>query len=207
MTQTTKILCCALLGSFASPSLAAIISPASYDLTNGQTGAFSYLDGTYSPSDLNTVPLAPLTGGKGELTDGFAPTTPWQETPGPYVGWLTIDPAFRFHFDQPARVDSVTLFISDTLGTGGVNAPTEVTIANESTSITQPISNPSGDPVFSVTVSDLQMTGQAFDVLVQRGEGWVMLSEVQIDGEFVPEPRGIAMMLVALIALGVKRRS
>lgn len=206
MTPTGKMLLCALIGAMANTSFAAIISPASYDLTNGQTGAFSYLDGTYAPSDSSDVPLYPLTGGKGELTDGVAPATPWQETPGPYVGWLTIDPSIRFHFDQLTQVNSVTLFLSDTLGSGGVNAPTSVTVANETTSVTQAITNPDGNTVFSVTVGDLAMTGESIDVSLERGEGWLMLSEVQIDGVLVPEPLGAASWLLALIGLTVFRR-
>ncbi|MEM6682497.1 MAG: hypothetical protein AAF607_09665 [Pseudomonadota bacterium] len=87
----------------AAVSLAAIISPTSYNIPNGSTGSFTYFDDSYNGAGGNNVPGAALTGGVGDLTDGVIAVTSWNgpdgPNPGPYVGWLNINPKLSFFFD------------------------------------------------------------------------------------------------------------
>jgi len=161
-----------------------MLMPVAYDMLNGETGTYTYFDDSYDGEGDNTVPLAPLSGGLGDLTDGVIATQNWNVTPGPYVGWVSINPTITFHFDNWVRVRMMTLYLDDSNGDGGVYPPTEVTIAMGGTTLQLPVSDPpSGEP-FSVSFTDLGLGGDTLELTLidNNSSRYMMLSEVEIYG-------------------------
>jgi hypothetical protein len=174
-------------GAYSTPfsfTTVDVLMPAAYDLLNGETGTYTYFDDDYDGDGDNTEPLAPLSNGLGDLTNGVIATENWNETPGPYVGWVSINPTITFHFDEWARIHTVTLYLDDSNGGGGVYPPTDVTITVGETTrefaVTDP---PSGEP-FAVSFEDLDLAGDALELtLIDNNSGrYMMLSEVEIFG-------------------------
>ena len=64
-----------------------VLSPIAYDLLNGQTGTYTYYDDTYDGDGDNSTPLAPLSNGLGDLTDGGGRHAELELDPGA-VRWL-----------------------------------------------------------------------------------------------------------------------
>src|SRR5262245_29118381 len=90
-----------VLGSTAAS--AGLVTVSSYEMNNGNgtysLGTYNYLDGAYvgtSPAANSITEQAPLTGGKGVLTNGIAPTTDYTQGPQQYVGWKYTDPVLNF---------------------------------------------------------------------------------------------------------------
>jgi hypothetical protein len=161
-----------------------LLPPVAYDMLNGETGSYTYFDDSYDGEGDNDVPLAPLSGGLGDLTDGVIATQNWNATPGPYVGWVSIDPTITFHFDRWVRVRMITLHLDDSNGGGGVYPPTQVTITMGDTTLELPVTDPpSGEP-FAVSFDELGLTGDMLELtLVDNNSGrYMMLSEVEIYG-------------------------
>ncbi len=185
--------------STAMPTVAATILPHHYDMQNGQRAAFNYFDETYSGSGNKTENLAPLSGGRGDLTDGIIPTQGWNVTPAPYVGWLTVNPTIRFHFDGTTDLTRAIFYFDDSQGDGGVRAPRSVTLTDGTNSKTVPIADSPARGRFFVTANDLGLTGSWVDVTITKDDGqWMMMSEVKFEGTAIPEPAaGILCLLVA----------
>jgi hypothetical protein len=185
------------------------ISPDSYNMLNGNTGSYNYWDQIYSGIGCVTCDNAPLTGGKGDLTDGVIAVNNWfiDEAPpgnGPYVGWL-IDPTITFHWNTAVNISSVTFYLDDSNGNGGVSAPGSITVDGNNYIVPEP----AGSAPFAFTASGLSFTGTDLVVTLHRKAGWVFLSEFESnasDPNAVPEPASSALLVAGLGLLGFAAR-
>ena len=162
-----------------------ILMPSSYDLLNGETGTYTYFDDTYDGDGNNEAPLAPLSNGLGDLTDGVIADHNWDSTPTPYVGWRTIDPTITFHFYGWVRVRSVTLYVDDSNGGGGVYPPEDVSVSNGVDTLEFPVTDPPSGAPFAIVLDDLGLVGDTLEVTIadhNAGGGYMMLSEVEFAG-------------------------
>jgi hypothetical protein len=160
------------------------LAPVAYDMLNGETGTYTYFDDSYDGTGDNTTALAPLTGGLGDLTDGVIADKHWNATPGPYVGWQSIDPTITFHFDGTVGVDTVTLHVDDGGGGGGVNPPTDVTIVMGGQTRPLTVTDPPGDGPFAFPCTGLNLVGDTLELTLAdyASSSYMMLSEVVFHG-------------------------
>ena len=168
------------------------ISPTAYDMLNGQTGTYTYFDDTYDGEGNVNEPLAPLSGGLGDLTDGVIATAHWNVTPLPYVGWVTVDPTITFHFDGQVLIERVILYLDDAGGGGGVHVPEDVTLVMGDDTLVFDVTDPPGDGPFPLVLEDLELAGDTLAVTLadHSTSGYMMLSEVEFYGQspYVPCP-------------------
>jgi PEP-CTERM motif len=205
--RQTAIATLALLaaGSAAAVAPPSSTAPDSYDMLNGNTGSYNYWDDSYSGAGCLTCDNAALSGGKGDLTDGFIATDNWNVTEapagaGPYVGW-TLDPVITFHWANPVSITSVTFHFDDADGFGGVSAPASVDVDGNLFLIDEP----AGSAPFAFTAG-IAFSGTDLIVAVNRRNSWVFLSEVEFNAVAVPEPGTYALMLAGLAAVGTAAR-
>ena len=175
--------------TIATQANAGTLTPISYDMSNGETGWYTYHDDSYSGLGNKTTDLAPLTGGLGDLTDGVIATSSWNVTPNLYVGWLTINPTITFHFADNVKINSLTLY-SDSYYS--VSKPSSVAISMGGASFNSGFLADSSGPG-SYTFSGLDFTGKDLSLTLNHryalGGNWVMASEVTFNGTAaVPEP-------------------
>jgi hypothetical protein len=194
----------------------ASLLPTSYDMPNGygvaSGGAFNYWDLNYTGSGSTMTDGAALSGGLGDLTDGFIETDNWFNVEvaagtGPYVGWRTDfdgDPTVTFHFGGTALIDSLTVYADDSDGAGGVNLPDAVVINGISYDVDQ---GAAGTEPKILTFSNLGFSGEALDVKFVSSNAWVFVSEVTFEGSVVPEPASLAALGIGAIALIRRRRA
>jgi hypothetical protein len=194
-----------VLGGACLPALAAPLSPASYDMLNGQYGSYAYVDSIY-PSANNLTALGPLTGGTGYLTDGTVNTGHWHEVAGVgYLGWYSIDPAITFHFPGTVNVNQVGIHVDNTYGYGDVRYPASVAIQMGSTTDNFIVNVPV-DTVWGTKWFYFNTTGLSGDTLTltlnrESGVNWIMLDEVSFNGTPVPLPPGLLLMGTGLLGL------
>ncbi|MFH1746540.1 MAG: C25 family cysteine peptidase [Planctomycetota bacterium] len=174
-------------GSYSNPYMFTtvnMIMPTSYDLLNGETGTYTYFDDAYDGNGDNTQPLAPLTDGLGDLTDGVIATQHWNSTNEPYIGWVSVDPTITFRFAESMRFDVVTLHLDDDGGGGGVHVPTDVTIKVGTTELVFPCTDPTGSEPFAFSCTDLDLEGDTLELTLSdySTSGYMMLSEVEFYG-------------------------
>jgi hypothetical protein len=226
MRRRTWILA-ALLVLAAAPRLtAAPLTVASYDMLNGlgvaSSGSFNYWDLSYTGAGATNVDGAPLSGGVGDLTDGIVPVLNWFDTEsiagdGPYVAWrnaVVPNPVVTFRFALPVFLDSITIYVDDSNGAGGVSPPASVDIGAEGGPYTNFLTaDPAGGAPLSYTFTGLGFAGSAFDIRFNNLNEWVFVSEVTFDGQVsaVPEPAslllvGLGIATVAIRRLAVRRR-
>ncbi len=195
---------------FASASQAAVVSPTSYDLTNGHSGSYNYWDDSYTGSGNNQANGTTLTGGLGDLTDGVIATQNWNfiEGPvgphGPYVGWANINPTVNFHFGSVVNIDTITVYADDANGYGGVSAPLSITINGTNFSVSDPAS---ANPLV-LTFDNLNLSTSDIDITFYRKSSWVFISEVTFEGaSAVPVPAAAWLFGSGLIGMiGMSRR-
>ena len=208
--KTLNLLATAAGMLFAGLAAAAPVAADTYDMLNGNTGSYQYWDQTYTGSGCLTCDNASLAGGRGDLTDGVIATDNWfvTEAPpgnGPYVGW-TLNPTITFHWATAVSIDSLTLYLDDANGAGGVSVPSGVVVNGT----TFAIADPAGSAPFSFTASGLAFTGTVLTLTLNRSNQWVFLSEVSFDdGQatgHVPEPGSLALLVSGMLALGVSTR-
>lgn len=161
------------------------LNPTSYDMVNGQSGLWNYWDESYSGTGNTSVDGAPLSGGLGDLTDGFSPTENCSSVeapagPGPYVGWYLVDPIITFNFAAAHTFESINIHFDDLDGYGGVDNPSGVTI----NSTLYGISDPVGYAPFwaNIDVTGQSLTTNTLTVQLHRAHHWVFASEVEFVG-------------------------
>jgi hypothetical protein len=188
MSMNIKAIVAGVVGVLACASVAwgqsVQLNPLTYDMPNGQTGAWSYFDSTYSGNGNRNQDGAYLSGGRGKLTDGIIPSQDWTPNYQPWVGWDQITPTIIFRFGLPVRLDTVTLYLADSNGTGGVSAPSMVRVqVDAGPTIDFPIAEPEGVLPFSFTAALGGVSGTDVSITILDGYGpWVFLSEVQFTG-------------------------
>lgn len=202
--KLTALFAASLFCAAASAS----VTPDSYSMLNGNTGSYTYWDDSYTGAGCLTCDNDGLSGGKGDLTDGVIATSSWYVTEpaghGPYVGWTT-DPTIVFHWNTSMIVNSMTFYLDDADGYGGVSAPASITINGNVFAVT----DPAGPAPFAFTATGLNFSGTDLTVTLNRSNAWVFLSEVSFDGgTSVPEPASILLLLAgaAGIAASARRR-
>nr|WP_321467408.1 PEP-CTERM sorting domain-containing protein [uncultured Desulfobulbus sp.] len=208
MEKIVLAICTVLMAS--TISMAAPVSPTSYDMPNGYTGSYEYWDESYNGAGNTTVSGAALSGGLGDLTDGVIATGNWYvveqpQGPGPYVGWSNIDPEIIFHFAGNTVFDSVTIYFDDANGAGGVSAPTGVTINGTYFSV----NDPTGSDPFSVSFTLGNLTTDTLSIVLARGNQWVFASEFTFASAGtcpVPEPTTVLLFGAGLSGLAAVGR-
>ncbi|GBL14865.1 hypothetical protein MTo_02173 [Microcystis aeruginosa NIES-1211] len=173
------------------------ITPISYDMENG--GGSRYWDKKYNGTGNTSLDYAPLSGGVGDLTDGIIPTQNWNlvevaDGTGPYVGWLDRNPVINFNFAGTVRINSVTVHVDDSNGTGAVSVPQSILLSMGGSNYNSGIlTDPPGAAPTSYTFSGLNFSGSSLQLTLNPSNRWVFASEVTFDGELlgvqpVPEP-------------------
>jgi hypothetical protein len=217
ITLGTLLCASASAATFLAPvgAGAAPLTVSSYSMYNGGTGSYNYQDFTYLPcpgNDCNTT-SAPLSGGTGKLTDGVSPALSWYQygENTPWVGWYEgypneTNPNVTFNFAGSVTVNSVTVWVDNTIGYGGVYLPASVSVNGTNFPIAPDNSNP--DPR-GYTFSGLDITGTSVDVqFFQSSFPWIMVGEVSFDGTVTasPEPASLALFGAGLAGIGLIRR-
>lgn len=188
---------------------AANIAPSSYDMPNGNSGAYHYWDDTYTGTGSNNIDGAFLSGGLGDLTNGIIANSNWYNTEqsqhGPFVGWTT-NPTITFHFVAPSQFTKVNIYLDDSNGSGGVSAPGAVKINGVNYTVADPVGT---DPF----LASFDVTGMAptdrVDIQIIRNNSWVFASEVQFEGpaHATPEPATMLLLGSGLAGLiGARRK-
>lgn len=186
-----------LFTAFASASQLTVVS---YDMINGGTGSYNYRDFTYSncPANNCDTSYVPLSGGTGKLTDGVSPAASWYQYGWytPWVGWqwgAVYNPTVTFHFANAVTIQSVTVWVDNTIGNGGVYLPTGFSVNGNYYAIAPD----NGDPnPRAYTLDGLNIIGDSVDVQFFQTPGyWVMVGEVSFNGgAAVPEPMSLALL-------------
>ena len=161
------------------------LEPTAYDMLNGETGTYTYFDDLYDGDGNNDAALAPLSNGLGDLTDGVMADHNWDETNVPYVGWRTVDPTITFHFNGWVRVRTITLYVDDSNGGGGVYPPQDVTVSDGVNTLEFPITDPPSGAPFAIELDELGLVGDTIEVTLadhNASGGYMMLSEVEFNG-------------------------
>jgi hypothetical protein len=210
LTRFARFVAAAGLVTLPVAASAAPILPTSYDMLNGNTGSYNYWDESYDGLGLTAVDNAPLTGGLGDLTDGVIAPDNWNvvEAPpgnGPYVGW-TIDPVITFRFAPGDVVNSLTIYVDDSNGAGGVSVPDGIRINGGPLML---LTDPATATPLSFLFDGLNLSGEIQLELIRKNQ-WLMLSEVEFDGVLhptqVPEPGTLALLGTALTGLAIRLR-
>jgi len=187
---------------------ASLVMPVSYDMLNGGSSDHSYRDESYNGIGSTATNYAPLSGGLGDLTDGIIATNNWNIDYSLYVGWRKdwVIPTISFNFGAATLINSVTVYVDDPDGHGGVWAPVSVTIAGTNYLVTDPV----GSTPFALTFTGLGLNVSDLDITIDQhsGSSWVMVSEITFGAGAVPVPIPATVWLFgsALGLLGWMRR-
>lgn len=236
MTKLGALLAAAALAALGTQSAFALpLAPSSYDTANGNGtasgGSFNYWDLEYSGAGATSTDGAPLTGGLGNLTDGVVAALNWSATEngggtGPYVGWCRLcgaapvaDPTITFRFTPGALetyvFDTVTLYLDDSNGSGGVQPPSAIGVKiGADPAFSTPVADPSSGDPFSVTIDLGGTIGEQIAIQLFHNNQWVFLSEVSFEGRIiirddfgdVQAPATLALLGAGLVGLGALGR-
>ena len=213
--KVSRFFAASVLGCFlflAVGANATQLTVSSYSMFNGGTGSYDYRDFTYVPCNgVCDVTGAALSGGTGKLTDGVSPNLSWYQYGEftPWVGWSVSEtngtnPTITFNFASVETISSVTVWVDNTIGFGGVYLPSGVMIDGDFFAIAPDNVNPNPRAyTFPVNI-----TGNSVDVQFFQTNGypWLMVGEVSFNsGSAVPEPATLTLAGSAL-ALGWWRR-
>jgi hypothetical protein len=173
-------------------------------------GSFNYWDRDYNGTGNTTQDDAPLTGGVGDLTDGFAAPDFWFDVEngagtGPYVGWVSsrrANPAVQFNFSMDWTVEEIRVHVDNSLS-GGVVQPLAYLVNGNAWAFTPLAQNTIG----WITLTGAPVTGSSVSLtfLNQTFEHWIFVSEVELigtHGDPIPEPASGALLLLGLGMLG-----
>ena len=212
--------CAALVACVPMTASATPLTPLSYDMRNGDGaasgGSLNYWDLKYDGLGATTTDAAPLSGGKGDLTDGAAAADIWFPVEnlagtGPYVGWFIrkgADPVVTFSFAGNPTVETLRVHLDNT-GIGGVAAPTDIRVNGSSVPFVAPAFGTAG----WVEINGLSAVGGLLSLqfIHDRLFGWVFVSEVEFDGRngggAVPEPAALTLLLTGLGWLTIAARA
>lgn len=197
----------------ASAAYAGPVLPVAYDMPNGDGqahgGSYNYWDRGYTGIGSTTTDGAFLSGGLGDLTDGVIANQNWYLTEnnagtGPYVGWLNVNPTIKFRFVGSPSISSVTLYLDDSNGAGGVNPPASINLSVDGgPALSYAVTDPASGAPFSVTLPIGQTVNNYIDVTLNRSYPWTFMSEVQFnDGSSrVPDGGATAALMAGGMAL------
>ncbi|MEM6302376.1 MAG: PEP-CTERM sorting domain-containing protein [Pseudomonadota bacterium] len=232
----------ALTLTAAAPSSAGLLLVDSYSMLNGESSNTSdnssnnftnnlrapttYHDESYNGTGNNNSDLAQLSGGTGDLTDGFIANASWSsvepsDPDGPYVGWLTTNPLISFFFADLVNITRVTIWGDNSVNNSGVRAPRAVSFngAPELSTNATPSPVSTASYVFDVNFTSTSLDLQIFDFksgggTLQSGQtpSWLMISEIQFEGEVVnpsadvPTPGTLVLFASGLLGVAFRRR-
>jgi hypothetical protein len=185
----------------------------SYSMYNGGTGSYDYRDFTYVPCNgACDMTGAFLSGGTGKLTDGVSPPLSWYQygSATPWVGWYPgqlngSNPTITFNFPGTVNINSVTVWVDNTIGYGGVYLPSSVSVGATNFPIAPDNSNPNPR---GYTFSGLNITGNSVNVqFFQTSGDWIMVGEVSFNGtQAVPLPPALLLFGSGIAGLAAVRR-
>ena len=179
-------------------------------MLNGAHGSFNYRDFTYVPCNgVCDVTGAALSGGTGKLTDGVSPALSWYQYGEltPWVGWDLnqglLNPTVVFNFPTSITITSMTVWVDNTIGYGGVYLPSSVSIDGISFPIAPDNVNPNPR---AYTFSGLNLSGSSANVQFFQTSGypWVMVGEVSFTQ--TPEPATMTLAASGLAMAWWRRR-
>lgn len=199
--------------ALAAGLCAAPIAPVSYDMRNGDgqasSGSFNYWDKEYTGAGATTTDAAPLTGGLGNLTDGVVAANNWNVEEnaagtGPYVGWRQTNgvPVVTFLFGANYAFGTMTLYLDDADGFGGVDLPASVDVLIDGVSTNHAIFPQAGSGPKVVSINLGGRADSAVQLTLNYQNEWIFLSEVTFDGRpaEVPEPATAGLSAAGLAA-------
>lgn len=196
-------------------AMASPILPTSYDMPNGDGvasgGSFNYWDLSYTGTGNTSLDTSPLAGGLGDLTDGIIASGNWSDVEnvagtGPYVGWragLNGNPQITFHFDPGSTIETVTVYVDDSNGNGGVDLPDSVIINGVTFDVDQFLA---GAEPKSFTFTDLGFVGDTITIDLIASSQWVFASEITFDSQPVPEPLTLAVLGAGVLGMARRRK-
>jgi hypothetical protein len=144
-----------------------------------------------------------------ELTDGVDANIAWGPgVPigvgdiGPLVGWYITSPTMQFNFAGNVEIGALEVWFADSDGSAGVAMPSAVTLSTSGGySQSFPVVDPPGyGATVPVIISGLNISTNNLTLIATASQTWTMLSEVRFFARDVPEPTGLALSAIAILA-------